>query len=236
MHQVLITVFVVFLSAMIISYVAKNIKQDRDKIKSEITAEELKNQVSSSAEDFLKVKISDLNLESITAADFYFFKNKRELDIVLKTESNVFLLQHTFKNLSPGYGLRENLYELTPPEGVYSIDYPGYTKRSGLFVRVQYPPAFYKDYQRIDFETLEKDPILISEKVYSASFIQAEKETMNVFIYLISKLDAKNIRILIYPDRPPLTMELGGTEFTANIYKNLENEYSKLEELSKSQK
>lgn len=221
---------------MVASSVFKMLKADRDKFKSDKTKAELSLELKADAQQYLKDSKLDIDLDTVTAADIFFFKNKREIAVILKTEEKNYLINTTFKNLSPGYGIREKIYELTPPEGVYSVELPGIQNKTGYFVKLNYPPADYTKYQRLNFEEMKADPILISEKVRTASFIQAETEFMKFLVYLSSKLETDKVRLLIYPDRPPLTMEISGTEFIANIYLNLEEEYKQLNELIESLK
>lgn len=231
MHHVLLAVFFAFILGMLIISFFRDVIEKNNRLKSEISQEELLNLVEKDAISYAKALAPELNLSEVKSADFYFFKNKRELAIILKDTNKDHLIQLSFKNLSPGYGLREKIYELTPSEGIYQVDYAGYTKKEGLFVRVLYPPESFKDYQKIKFEELQKDPYLIAEKPSSASFIQTESDFMKLFTYLIAKLNKDNIKILIYPDRPPIEMELGGTEFLSEIYQKLDGEYNKLKEL-----
>jgi hypothetical protein len=236
MHHILILVLVVFISGISISAFLKVFIKEQNRIKSEITNEELLGMVEPGAIEYAKSLNPELDLNKIVSADFFFFKNKREIAVVLSDGTKDYLLKLVFKNLSPGYGLRAKLNELTPAEGIYSVDYSGYLKKGGLFVRVLYPPESYKNYQRLNYEALKLEPYLISEKPLSYSFIQTENDFMKLFVYLILKLDQDKVRLLIYPDRPPLEMEIGGTEFVSELYQNLEKEYIKLNDLIESLK
>lgn len=236
MHHILILVLFVFISGMLISAFLKVFVKEQNRIKSEMSREELLALVEPDALDYLKSLNPEVNINQIVSADFFFFKNKREIAVILTDSAKDHLLKLNFKNLSPGYGLREKLNELTPPEGIYEVDYPGYISKGGLFVRVLYPPEPYKNYQRLNFEGLKTDPFLISEKALSYSFIQTENDFMKLFIYVILKLDHEKIRLLIYPDRPPLEMEMGGTEFVSEVYQKLESEYKRLNDLIESLK
>lgn len=231
MHHVFISILLIFVTIMVTSSLIKFIQQDQDKMKSDKTKTELTSELKAEAQSYLAENKLDVDLASVVAADVFFFKNRREIAVVLSTADKDYLLNTTFKNLSPGYGIREKLYELTPPEGVYKIEFPGFQSNTGYFVKLSYPPAEYESYQRLSYEDLKKDPILVSEKVRSSSFIQADSNFMKLLVYLSASLDEQKVRLLIYPDRPPLTMEIGGTEFIANIYLNLEDEYKKLNEL-----
>ncbi len=227
-HHILLLVFSFFIVGMLISSVLKMISKDKQKIKSEMNSAELLAKVEPEALLFLKKINPNLDINYITQANLFFFKNKRDIVVHLVDSSQNYILKLDFINLSPGFGLREKLGQLTPAEGQYSILYSGYTKLSGLFVRLDYPPESFKEYQKMDFELLKEDPYLISEKAISYSFIQAEKDFINFFVYLSLKLNSENIKVLIYPDIPPLTMELGGTEFVSEVYLGLETEYNKL--------
>lgn len=227
MHHLLILVFLVFLSGMIISGTVKYLGVEFNRLKSEVTEKQLVKKVEGGALGFAQTAGYDLPLKSIKEADFYFFKNKRQLTVVLMSKRKEVFFETNFKNLSPGYGLRYKTTDLTPSEGIYKVDYAGLNPKAGLFVRVLYPPESYKDYQRIEFEPLKLEPYLISEKPFTQSFIQVGKEALELMIFL-STQRGTSVRLLVYPDKPPLTMELGGTEFTSEIYVKLEDEYYKM--------
>ncbi len=228
-HHILLIIFVVFISGMFVAQFAKKALVEGQRIKSDITDEELNVKINLDAKTYIKNVAPGIEVEKIVSADFFFFKNKREIEAVLNDGQKKFFFKLSFKNLSPGYGLRDKLTQLTPAEGIYKIDYVGYIKDRGLFVRVLYPPKSYKDYQRLDFEALQKDPYLISEKPISSSFIQTNTDFIKLLIYLTLNLDPDSLRLLIYPDKPPLLMELGGTEFSSEIYKKLDEEFKLLE-------
>lgn len=236
MHHVFISVLLLFVLIMAITSLLNLVQSNQEKVKTEKSKIELTADLKSEVQSYITEQKLELDLDKIIAADIFFFKNKREVSIILKTDQKDYLLNTTFKNLSPGYGLREKVYELTPPEGIYFVELPGVHSKSGYFLKLDYPPVEYQNYQRLNFEELKKDPVLISEKVRSSSFIQAEANLMKLLVYLSSKLDAESVRILIYPDRPPLVMELGGTEFVSQVYQNLVEEYKKLNVLIESLK
>ncbi len=221
---------------MIVSTLIKDSLNEKLKLKTEVSSEVLKQMVAADALAFANSLNSEIDLAKINAAKFYFFKNKRELEIVLNDGEKAYVLKTTFVNLSPGYGLREKVIDLTPSEGIYFVDQPGFQKTSGFFVKVQYPPESYKKYQKLEYEALKNETYMIAEKAIGASFIQVESAFMKFFIHLVLKLEKDKLKLLVYPDRPPLTMELGGTEFTSEIYKNLDIEYKKLTEIYESLK
>lgn len=204
------------------------------RIKSDISVQELNEKVKQDAIAYLKNLNSDIDVNKIISADIFFFKNKREIEAIINDGQKDYFLNLNFKNLSPGYGLRDKVTQLTPAEGIYFIDYTGFLKKKGFFVRVKYPPESYKDYQRIDYEALQEVPYLISEKPISDSFIQADSSFIKLLIYLSLNLEPTSLKLLIYPDKPPLLMELGGTEFSAEVYKKLDDEYKHLKEVRES--
>lgn len=236
MHHVLLAVCITFISGMVITTVVKDSLLEKQIIKSEVSKDELTTMVEEDAIAQVQQLNPNVNLNEVKSADLFFFKNKRELEIILSDSEKSHLLTLSFKNLSPGYGLREKTTELTPAEGIYFIDQQGYLKTVGYFVKIKYPPESFKDYQRIQYDLLLKDTYMIGEKAIGQSFIQADAKTMKLIIYLILKLEENKVRLLIYPDRPPLSMELGGTEFTSEIYKDLDEEYKKLSDLKESLK
>ncbi len=236
MHHVLLAIFGLFITGMISSAVLKSFIKESIRIKSEVDDLELLKMVEPKAILYTQNINSDLKIEDLESADFYFFKNKRELIIHLKSHSNDIIYKTEFLNLSPGFGLREKLSQLTPAEGIYSILYSGYLNKGGLFVRVNYPPEKFNEYQKMDFENLSLDPYVISEKPITNSFIQADKSLMEFLTFLTLKLNKNKIRLLIYPDTPPLAMEIGGTEFVSEIYRDLEQEYTKLNEIMELKK
>lgn len=216
---------------MLVSTVLRSIVKDNQKIKNELSDEQLLTKVESDALLFLKKINSSLDINYVTQANFFFFKNKRDIIIHLVDSNQNYTYKLNFINLSPGFGLREKISQLTPSEGKYNILYSGYSKLSGLFVRLDYPPENFREYQKLEFDLLKEDPYLISEKAISYSFIQAEKDFINFFVYLTLKLPADQIKVLVYPDVPPLIMEIGGTEFVSEIYLGLEEDYNKLKEI-----
>lgn len=236
MHHILLAVCITFIFGMVITTVVKDSLLEKQVLKSELSSEELLAKVEKEALAFAQELNPETDLNKITSADLYFFKNKRELEIIVSGPVKDHLLTLSFKNLSPGYGLREKLTDLTPAEGIYYIDQQGYLKTVGYFVKIKYPPESYKNYQRIDYDLLAKDTYMIGEKAIGQSFLQANAKTMKLIIYLILKLEKNKLRVLVYPDRPPLTMELGGTEFTSEIYKNLDEAYKRLNDLKESLK
>jgi hypothetical protein len=228
MHHILLLICFVFVSGMFLTTLIKDSLKDNQRLKSELTPLELQEKVQQDAFAYAKNLNPDVDLAAITNVDIFFFKNKRELEILLSDSQKSFLMKSFFKNLSSGYGLREKLAEVTPSEGIYFVKQPGFVKSYGYFVKVDYPPESYKKYQKIDYENLKKESYVIAEKAIGDSFIQADADFMIFFIYLITKLPKEKLRLLIYPDRPPLSMEIGGTEFTSEIYKKLDIEYKKL--------
>lgn len=228
MHHILLLTCFVFISGMFVTTLIRDSIKENQRLKSELTLEELNEKVKEDAIAYAKNLNPDVDLETIQHVDIFFFKNKREIEILLNDSEENFLMKTLFKNLSSGHGLREKLAEVTPSEGIYFVDQPGFVKSFGYFVKVDYPPVSYKDYQKLDFDNLKKESYVIAEKAIGDSFIQAETDFMKFFIYLILKLPKDKLKLLIYPDRPPLSMEIGGTEFTSEIYKKLDNEYKKL--------
>lgn len=228
MHHILLLICFVFIFGIFITTLIKDSIKANQSLKSELSLQELEEIVKEDAIAFAKNLNPDVDLGTIKHADIFFFKNKRELEILLNNSEENFLIKTSFKNLSSGYGLREKIPEVTPSEGIYYVDKPGFVKSFGYYVKVDYPPESYKNYQKLDFDKLKKETYVIAEKAIGDSFIQADTAFMKFFIYLVLKLPKDKLRLLIYPDRPPLTMEIGGTEFMSEIYKKLDNEYKKL--------
>lgn len=228
MHHILILICLIFISGIFVTTLVRDSLKENQRLKSELSPQDLEDSVKDEAIAYAKNLNPDVDLETIKYVDIFFFKNKRELEILLNNSEENFLMKTLFKNLSSGYGLREKLAEVTPSEGIYFVDQPGFVKSYGYFVKVEYPPESYKNYQKLDYETLKKETYVIAEKAIGDSFIQTDGDFMKFFIYLTLKLPKDKLKLLIYPDRPPLTMELGGTEFTSEIYKKLDNEYKKL--------
>lgn len=235
-HQVLLFTVAFFAVLIILNLVKNKIIKKTNDVQSSYSQEDILQKIQPNINAFFQNKNINLNNENVTKLDVYIFKNKREFILLVESkQEDPKLFKFVFESFSPGFGLRNKLKELTFPEGSYNFSSAG-MNNSGLFFVLKYPPQFYSEYQRIDFEAVSKKQILVSESILTNSFLQADRNSLALLYYLGQKLGFDKVNIYVYPDRPPLTMEIGGTEFESKIYKKLESQYNKFLEVEAKEK
>lgn len=227
MHHILLGAVVFFLLlAMILSF-TKNILRSMHEFKSHYMEEDIKERLENlSAERMIHYKLDFINhsfAENLGPIYLAIFKEEKELELWLPNQEQ----KATFpiKSLSPGDGIKYRFEETIFPEGIYDIKSVGLNDKTGYFVQIEYPSESLFEDQKIFAEQFAKDEILISEKPNFRSFLLLEPEAMEDLSYILFKFGYKNVEVLVFPKRPPFTLDLKSSQVVAKMYKKLTKLY-----------
>ena len=232
-HHLLLGLVGVFLILGIVQSVLKSIRHESQKLKSDVSREVLQNKVSDPAMETLKKQNIVLTPDKIESVDVLLFKNKRQIDLIINQDNKNFVYKSQIERFSPGFGLRLSTREVTFPEGVYHVQDSGWLKSKGFYLSLDYPPKDFDTIQGLDKKGLEMDLSVIADRPFTNSFVKVPRHFIEVLIFLHQKTSKEKFRILSYPDRPPLRMELMETRYTVDIFKDLIEEYEKVKTLIK---
>lgn len=226
-HHILILLVLLFLCVALILSLVRTLTESslifRSNYRTEDVQERLNQIVPQRLIDHKLSFLNQVGAEQIGKVYIAIFKNESEIELWIPEQKSYTSFQT--RMISPGVGLKTQFTESTFPEGVYAIKDVGLNDKAGYFIQLDYPSKKIQKDQKIKIEEFKHDAILITKEALYPSHVLLDEDVLEDLVYIIMKLGLENVKIAVFPQRPPLKMEINGTQVLAEIYSELSQLY-----------
>lgn len=229
-HHVLISVMVIFLTlALMLSFV-RSLNDSAKQFRSQYMSSDILQRLSK----IVPQRLIDRNIdflnhtppEQIGKMYLVIFKQEGEVELWLPDQSAFAIFD--VEMISSGFGLKNKPTESVFPEGIFEIKDVGLNDKTGYFVQIKYPSDKALSDQKIQGHEFKHDAILITKNPIYPSFLSLDEDSLEDLVYLFLKFGHQNAEVVVFPKRPPLSMEINGTQVLAEIYLQLGQLYNEL--------